>query len=176
MNANLNLDLIQAACDGDTEAVETLLLQYHPSITRFAHRYCAADDIEDAVQETLWTVYRKIGYLRTAQAFISWTFQIVRRHCYQLLTLYRESAVTIDPLLCAELLGDDDPLQQELKQDVINALKALPSAYRQVLVLRDLEGYTAPETAAQLGITLDAVKSRLQRGRAIMRKHLSQWG
>jgi RNA polymerase sigma factor (sigma-70 family) len=177
MKANPTLDLVQAACEGDTDAVETLLHQYQPSITRFAHRYCAAEDVEDAVQETLWAVYRKIGYLRTAQAFISWTFQIVRHHCYRMLAMHRQLAVVdLDPLTQAELLGEDDPLYQELKQDVVKALQALPLAYRQVLILRDLEGYTAPETSERLGITLEAVKSRLHRGRAIMRENLVHWG
>jgi RNA polymerase sigma factor (sigma-70 family) len=173
---NADLDLIQAACEGNTDSVETLLRQYQPSITRFAHRYCVADDVEDAVQETLWTVYRKIGYLRTAQAFISWTFQIVRHHCYRLLSRHREdAAINLDPLDGAELVGEDDTLHQDLRQDVIKAVQSLPLPYRQVLILRDLEGCTAPQTAERLGITVEMVKSRLHRGRTIMREKLSHW-
>src|SRR5687768_1196377 len=54
MQPACHLNLIEAACAGDTEAIERLLLEYQPSIVRFARKYCATpEDVEDAVQETL---------------------------------------------------------------------------------------------------------------------------
>ncbi|MBA3875245.1 MAG: sigma-70 family RNA polymerase sigma factor, partial [Anaerolineae bacterium] len=80
------VSLIQNAIDGNTEAIESLLLQSQPSLTRFARKFCATpDDVEDAVQESLWIIYRKINSLRTSKAFVSWIFQIVRNECYALL-------------------------------------------------------------------------------------------
>jgi RNA polymerase sigma factor (sigma-70 family) len=175
MKISLNPDLIQNATEGDADAIEELLRQCQPSVARFARRYCAADDIEDAVQETLWTLYQKIGTLRMTQAFMSWMFQVVRHHCYRLLSSHKheDSQPVIDML--SEIEDESDPLYQDLKQDVITALTRLPTAYRHILILRDLEGYSAPEVAAQLDITIDTVKSRLQRGRHLMRQMLEHW-
>ena len=129
--------------------MERVLRQYHASIKRFAQRHCAAEDIEDAVQETLWVVYRKIGYLKTAQAFISWTFQIVKHQCYRL--LHRNQPSTVCDLTL-ELSGENQWGDEDLKQDVLKALASLPFTYRQVVILRDLEGYTGAETAKCLAL------------------------
>lgn len=176
MDSNPPLDLIQMACQGDAAAIQEVLQQYHPSIVHFARRYCAASDLEDAVQETLWTVYQKIGTLRTPQAFISWTFQIVRHHCYRYLSLNRQSTEAMDQLTYLESVGEQDVLYQELKQDIVQALAKLPVAYRQIVILRDIEGYTAPEVAEMLNITVETVKSRLHRGRNELREMLAHWG
>lgn len=173
MTIQINPDLIEQATAGDADALEELLRQCQPSVARFARRYCAAEDIEDAVQETLWTLYRKIGTLRLTQAFLSWTFQVVRHHCYRLLTSGREDTkiTLLDDLDETE----DEVLYHDLKQDVVTALTRLPLVYREVVILRDLEGYTAAEVAEQLNLSVDTVKSRLRRGRALMRQMLAHW-
>jgi len=176
VRTSLDLDLIQSACEGNPDAIEEVLSRYRPSLVGFARKYCVAADIEEAVQATLWTVYQKIGYLRTARAFISWTFQIVRHYCYRLLKANEiDPSTMLDPLDVIELIGEDDTNVHELKRDVIDALQHLPFTYRQVVVLRDLEGHTAPEVAALLGVSLEAVKSRLHRGRRLMREQLAHW-
>lgn len=72
MAVELYPELIESAWQGDTEAIEQLLLQYQPALTRFAYKYCATpEDVEDAVQETLWIVYQKISSLRSTSAFVS---------------------------------------------------------------------------------------------------------
>lgn len=176
MRINLDPDLIQHATEGDTDAIEELLRQCQPSVARFARRYCASEDIEDAVQETLWTMYQKIGTLRMTQAFMSWMFQVVRHHCIRLLSSHKTELMS--PVLIevvAENEDEDYSLYQDLRQDVVSALARLPLVYREIVILRDLEGYTSPEVADRLGLTLDTVKSRLQRGRHLMRQMLAHW-
>src|SRR5215475_3122926 len=108
MKSAPDLTLIEAASKGDTEAIEQLLLQYHPTITRFAQKYCATpEDVEDAVQETLWIAAQKIGTLQVTSAFISWLFQVVRRHCFRLLKIARnENTTAISERL---QLADENP-------------------------------------------------------------------
>lgn len=55
------------------------------------------------------------------------------------------------------------------------AIAHLPMEYRQVLIMRDLEGFSGPEVAAQLGLTLETVKSRLHRARKLLRETLAFW-
>jgi RNA polymerase sigma factor (sigma-70 family) len=63
-----------------------------------------------------------------------------------------------------------------LRKDLVAAIATLPEPYRKVLILRDIDELTAPEAADQLGISTDAVKSRLHRARALLRDHLLAGG
>ncbi|MEP6988457.1 MAG: RNA polymerase sigma factor [Chloroflexota bacterium] len=173
------VSLIQNAIDGNTEAIETLLLQSQPSLTRFARKFCATpDDVEDAVQASLWIIYRKINSLRTSKAFVSWIFQIVRNECYALL---RHEKFALDHIEISKLdyldytSSTDHDLYSTLAQDLITAIEKLPPQQREILILRDIEGLTAPEVAERLHITIETVKSRLHYARATLRQLLESW-
>jgi RNA polymerase sigma factor (sigma-70 family) len=175
MNPSPDTQLINAATSGDTEAIEQLLLRYHPSVTRFAREFCATpEDVEDAVQETLWIAAQQIGTLRVASAFGSWLFKVVRHQCFRLLRLARRTGFTS---ALPEIIPSDEDTERQvaLRHDLAEALAILPPSYRQVFFLRDLEEMPASEVAAQLGITVMAVKSRLHRARAILRLSLQEW-
>jgi RNA polymerase sigma factor (sigma-70 family) len=165
--------LVEAACGGDAAAVEKLLVVCQPDLRRFARRACSnRDDAEDAVQIALWQLYRKIGALRTAAAFASWLFRIIERECYRLLHARRK-------LQALDAALDDvqqHPLPLALRKDLIAAIAALPEPYRKILILRDIDELTAPEAADQLGISIDAAKSRLHRARALVRGNLLAGG
>lgn len=163
--------LIEAARQGDAKALAELLSVCQPDLKRFARRTCTTtEDAEDAVQIALWQLYRKIGALRTVATFATWLFRIVERECYRLYRDHKSSEpleeLDIEQLLCAPLVPT------ELKLDLICALGRLSPPYREVLLLRDVHELTAPEVAAQLGLSLEAVKSRLHRARAQVRAQL----
>ena len=166
--------LVEAACGGDAAAVEKLLVVCQPDLRRFARRACSSgDDAEDAVQIALWQLYRKIGALRIAATFASWLFRIIERECYRLFHA-RAKLQALDASL-------DDVLRQEplplaLRKDLIAAIARLPEPYRKILILRDIDELTAPEAADQLGISIDAAKSRLHRARALVRDNLLAGG
>ncbi|MBC3872647.1 RNA polymerase sigma factor [Undibacterium flavidum] len=167
--------LIEAACQGDKAAISDLLTVCQPDLKRFARRTCSTtEDAEDAVQIALWQLYRKIGALRTVATFTTWLFRIVERECYR---LYRGKKATeaLD-----ELLEQDIPCEPsipiDLRLDLTRALERLTPPYREVLILRDVHELTAPEVAAQLGLSLEAVKSRLHRARTQVREQLMSSG
>ena len=164
--------LIESACAGEPEAIEQVLLQAQPAMLRFAQRYCATpQDVEDAVQEGLWIVYQKIETLHAATAFVSWVFTIVRNQCYRLLKRgrYEDNSAQWGDFIAETCAIDDD-----LRHDIARAIAKLPLSYRQVLIMRDFEGRTAPETAAALDLSLDAVKSRLRRARSLLRQEFAE--
>lgn len=166
--------LVEAACGGDAAAVEQLLVVCQPDLRRFARRACSnSADAEDAVQIALWQLYRRIGALRTATAFASWLFRIVERECYRLLR-GRDRLDELDRSI--EGVLRQEPLPLALRKDLVAAIALLPEPYRTVLILRDIDELTAPEAAGQLGISTDAVKSRLHRARALVREHLLAGG
>lgn len=162
--------LIEGACQGDAEAIQELLRQHHPALRRFARQYCATpQDVEDAVQETLWQVYQHIGTLRSAAAFVSWSFAIVRNSCYHLLKRLRRLEIDdLDDVETASCAADID-----LRQDIASAIARLPAPYREVLLMRDVEGRSTPETAAALALSSETVKSRLHRARLLLREALA---
>jgi len=169
--ARADAQLVEAARLGDSAAISELLVVCQPDLKRFARRTCSTtEDAEDAVQIALWQLYRKVGLLRCAATFTTWMFRIVERECYR---LYRTTRGT-EPL--DEVLEHDLPPAPEvpvdLRLDLGRALERLTPPYREVLILRDVHELTAPEVAAHLGLSLEAVKSRLHRARAQVREHL----
>ncbi len=163
--------LIEAARLGNAGAITELLSVCQPDLKRFARRTCStSEDAEDAVQIALWQLYRKVGLLRCAATFTTWMFRIVERECYR---LYRgkKSTEPLDEVLEREL-PHAPAVPTDLRLDLARAMERLAPPYREVLLLRDVHDLTAPEVAAQLGLSLEAVKSRLHRARAQVREHL----
>jgi RNA polymerase sigma factor (sigma-70 family) len=170
--AHLEPELLEAAKSGDRAALERLLTASQGDLRRFARRSCATrEDAEDAAQFALWQLQRKIGTLNVIAAFASWVFRIVERECRRLLRLRRKT----EPLDAADELPAA-PVPVALRHDLSAAIAALPPVYRETLILRDIEELTASEAADHLGISVDAVKSRLHRARAMLRESLAASG
>src|SRR5207244_6198960 len=77
--------LVDAARCGDEKALLSLISAAQPDVRRYAARNCRAADIDDAVQETLLLLYRRIGTLRAVTSFSAWLFAVARRACLRLL-------------------------------------------------------------------------------------------
>jgi RNA polymerase sigma factor (sigma-70 family) len=153
-------ELIEAARHGDEQALARLLDDCQPDLRRYARRNCATDDVEEAVQDALLILYRRLGALRTIATFSGWLFKIVRHACLRRLKRRRSDAL-------AE--GNEEPLYDatdvEMRVDICRLIAKLPDTYREVVILRNIEGLSAEETAGELGISIEAAKSRLHRGR-----------
>jgi RNA polymerase sigma factor (sigma-70 family) len=164
--------LLVAACAGDAAALDALLSSLQPDLKRFARRSCASsEDVEDAVQIALWKVQRSLGSLRALPALARWLFRIVERECFRLFRAMQRTA----PLTRAlEDTLASAPVPLQLRHDLVKAIAALPPDYRIVLILRDIDELSAPETARQLGLSVAAVKTRLHRARGFLRETLMQ--
>ncbi|MGV9313760.1 RNA polymerase sigma factor [Streptomyces sp. NPDC003691] len=163
--------LIAAARDGDGEAVAALVSGSHPHVRRFAHSLCATpQDAEDAAQEALIILYRKIGMLRASGALASWMFRIVRNECLRRARLLLRSP---GPVPESALPSFEEDVLRKLEAELVaRAIAALPADQRQVLIMRDVQGYSGRATAAALGLSSAAMKSRLHRARAAVRRAL----
>jgi len=161
--------LLEAARLGDTGALARLLEICQPDIRRYAYRHCLISDVDDAVQETLLIVTRRLQSLRIVAAFSGWLFQIVRRECRRL----ERRVFGLDPY-------DEEKMESWLaiqsddavRLDLINALESLPAHYLEIILLRDFEELTIRELATQLQLTGPAAKSRLHRARQLVREYL----
>jgi RNA polymerase sigma-70 factor (ECF subfamily) len=167
--------LIVRAKDGDRAALESLLQDIAPLVQRFGLRMCRHQaDAEDVLQDTLLAVARHLGEFEGRSSLTSWVFTLARTACARRRRgaknrphLPEDAALdrpasTGDP----ELAADRNELRVALEQ----ALLALPEEQREVLLLRDMEGLSAQEAAQSVGISVEALKSRLHRARASLRK------
>lgn len=162
--------VVSAAQKGDTRAIAALLDGSHPHVHRFAHTLCATpEDAEDAAQEALIVLYRKIGTLRAAAALASWMFQIVRHECIRRSRLTLRAPVT----QASQASSVEEAALAHLEVErIVAAIAALPSDQRAALVLRDIQGLSGSATAQALGLSRAAMKSRLHRARETVRTQL----
>ncbi len=82
--------LLQQARAGDRLATERLLRECQPDLRRYARRHCESADVDDAVQDALWILTRRVAAVRAAAALSSWLFQVVRRICLRLRSKSKE--------------------------------------------------------------------------------------
>ena len=161
--------VLDRARSGEPEAILLLLTRSRPELVRYAQRSCMISDVDDAVQEAMLVVSRSISLLRHPRAWSRWAFRIIRRTCHRLARAAVRVDLWGDDRIAETLARTDD---DELRLDVATAIESLPERYREVVVLRDLEGLTIGELAARLAITRAAVKGRLHRARELMREYL----
>ncbi|GAA4866423.1 RNA polymerase sigma factor [Luteimonas vadosa] len=160
---------LQAAHAGDPTALADLLARSRQDIRRYAEYHCSVNDVEDAVQEALILVSRKLSDLRSLECFASWVFRIVKRECNRMKRIGRRLAG--EPIT-DDILPGATPDAAEWRQDLASALQSLPYHYREIVLLRDLEGLSIAELGNRLGVTTMAVKARLHRARALAREYL----
>jgi RNA polymerase sigma-70 factor (ECF subfamily) len=163
--------LFAAAQAGDPVALERMLRELQPDIRRYARRQChRTTAIEDVVQEALIVLYRRLGTVRDPLAIAGWIFRVVTRLCMLPVLGLIRGAEELSERHEAEYFAKVP--KDELRIDVVRALESLPEMYREILLLRDMEQLTISESAERLGITREACKSRLHRGRALLREYL----
>jgi RNA polymerase sigma-70 factor (ECF subfamily) len=176
--------LLAAARQGDAAALEALLVRYQPHLYRFGLRMCGnQEDAGDVAQESLISMARSLRDFRGDSSVSSWLYTIARRFCIRKrrrgkFAPTREESLDTPGIDTAERLADPAPspeqtaTNRELQDALTRAIDGLALAQREVLVLRDVEGLSAPEVAKVLGISVDAVKSRLHRARVAVRQAL----
>jgi RNA polymerase sigma-70 factor (ECF subfamily) len=151
----------------------------------------ASQDAEEAAQDALWTIARKIHTFKGESALGSWIYRIAANAAYQKLRWRRRNVKEIalddvfpsldsedrhfEPMEDWSKQVDERASQAELRQVLTEAIETLPAEYRTVLVLHDVQGMPNQEIAAALGLSLPAVKSRVHRSRLLMRKRLSEY-
>lgn len=156
------VDLAQLRA-GDRAAWQQLFSAYAGRIYRWAMlRGLSSADAEELAQETLAVAWRRIGRCRAPEALTTWLYQITRR---LVANHHRKAWVR------RVLLGADTPqiAVDALPDDALTArrlLATLPADLAEVLILRDVEGYTRDEVASLLSLQPGTVASRLRRARA----------
>ena len=172
-------ELLERAQAGDTQALEALLEAQQARIYRFALKLCRNPaDAEDVLQETMLALAKGVGTLRREAALSTWLYAVARSYCLKkrrgpqatrTTSAEDDGADEVAAMPDGAPLPDEALAHKEVEQVLDAAIGALEPAAREVLLLRDVEGLSAPEVAEVLGIGVGAVKSRLHRARLAVR-------
>lgn len=178
-------DLLAAARAGDNDALERLLERHQAQVYRFGLKMCRDPEAaKDVLQETLLAMARNVRDFRGASSVSTWLYSIARSFCIKKrrkgkFAPERERSLESDVAMETAALADparapDDALEaRQVEHALEQAIRGLEPMYREVLLLRDVEGLTAAEVAEVLGISTQAVKSRLHRARLSVREHVA---
>jgi RNA polymerase sigma-70 factor (ECF subfamily) len=126
---------------------------------------------DDLTQETLLKVYRSRASLREGDRLEAWLYRIARRTLIDYYRARRPNAELPD-ILKSDSQDDVSAIRDAVLISTIRYMKELPETYRVPLELSELEDMPMPKIALHLGLSLTAVKSRVQRGRQMLKKKL----
>jgi len=171
---------------------DTLYKDHVDLMYRFAHRLCGEPEAaKDLVQETFLNAYRGFDKFRGDAQISTWLYTIASRACLRMRRRRKgapERELSLEEFIPAsdgefrlqipiEGLSPEAALQnKQLREALDAAINRLPKKYKMVLVLRDMEGLSAKEVGAIMGLNERAVKSRLHRARLFVRRELSARG
>jgi len=187
-------DLLTRLQRGDDRALAELADTFGSKIYQLAFRYLRnKEDAEEVVQDVLFKVHRKVGTFRGDSALSSWIYRITFNAAMSRLRTARYQRAQ-DEQRRAEVaentegtraerrepadwsrMADESVLRSQLRRRVLRAILALPAIYRAPVVLRDLQGMSTEEASAMLRVKDQTLKSRLHRGRLILRKQLADF-
>jgi len=188
-----NDQLLSRLQSGDERALAELADAYGTKIYQLAFRYLRnKEDAEEVTQDVLFKVYRKVGAFRGDAALSSWIYRItfnaamsrVRTAQFQrsqeddrqLASDDSESSSASQPDIADwSNMADERVLRSQLRRRVLRAILALPVIYRAPVMLRDIQGMSTEEASAMLRVKDQTLKSRLHRGRLILRKQLADF-
>lgn len=182
-------ELLARVRSGDEAALSEVLEQVQQQVYRFGMRVCShPEDAEDVLQETLLTLARRLREFRGDAALSTYIYAVARSHCIKKRRKSKFAPVHIESLDSEHLEGRErdeldvagrergDPhVALERKESwrlVADAIANLDPTYKEVLVLRDIEGLSAAEVATVVDSSVSAVKSRLHRARRALRDAL----
>jgi len=181
--------LVRAAKAGDMGAFEELVKRYDRNVFRIAqHITQNREDAEDVVQDAFLKAFSNLEQFQEQSKFYTWLVRIAvnealmklrRRRPERTVSLDQEVQTEEDSMPREVADWSPNPEQQysqaELKDILGKTIQGLPSGFRTVFVLRDVEGLSTEETAEALGLSIPAVKSRLLRARLQLRDRLSKY-
>jgi len=181
--------LIERLRAHDAAAVADLSNAYGAKIYQLAFRYLRNhEDAEEVAQDVLLKVYQKIDAFRGDAALSSWIYRITFNAAMSRLRAFKQDLPAAperpdsehhDPpakdVVDSARLADEEVHRREMRQVLVRALKDLPALYRVPVILRDVKGLTTEEASAVLHVKEQTLKSRLHRGRLMLREQLADF-
>ncbi|MEO0084792.1 MAG: sigma-70 family RNA polymerase sigma factor [candidate division WOR-3 bacterium] len=185
-------ELVKRAQNGNIEAFEELVRRYEQKVYNIAYRMLGnEEDAKDALQETFLRVFRFLKKFKAESSFYTWLYRITTNVCLTRLQNKQSRENKTESLDEPVVAEDEDEVIKEIpdyklspeqlyertrmQKLIQSAIDELPSDYRSVIILRDLQGLSNKEVSQALKLSVSAVKSRLHRGRVFLRNRLSKY-
>jgi RNA polymerase sigma-70 factor (ECF subfamily) len=170
----------------DPAACTQCVQEHSDEIYRLALRMLRdPQEAEDVVQETFLSAFRGIGSFQGRSSLRTWLFRIaynaslmrLRRSHPETLSVEATESDEDEPIELFDFsnLPEEKVLRREVHDQIETAIQSMPSRLRAVFALRELESLSTAETAEVLGLSEEAVKTRLHRGRLWLRERLSHY-
>ena len=168
---NDEINLVQAASDGDIDSFSRLCERYYPAITAIAYSQLFDRGLaEDAAQETLFVAFRDILKLKKAKHFGRWLAGICRNIASDMAKARKRERLI--PTEDCESFTSEDNKQDSHDELVRSIIARLPDKMREVIYLRYYNKMSYQEISKLLGISQEAVNGRLRRAKKIIAKEL----
>lgn len=185
IHINTDSQLIERILRGDTLLFEILIRRYNSVLYKIARAYgFNHQDAEDLLQEAHVAAYENLARFKGRAAYKTWLSKIMVNKClYALNYGYHKHETPTEiaveyPLAAGMKTNASQPeekvVNRELASILEKSLERIPSLYRTVFVLREVEGFSVAETAAVLAITPTNVKVRLNRAKALLQKEIEK--
>lgn len=174
---------------GDGDAFDLLVTRYADDVFALLYRLTSdAEEAHDLTQETFLSALKAIKSFRGESGLKTWLFRIAINHSRNRFRWWKRrkkgETVSLDETheSSSQTIGDKlesdtvDPemttISRERQQILVNALNRMPEMFRDAIVLCDIEGHSYDEIALMLDISIGTVKSRISRGREMLRQQL----
>lgn len=166
--------LVRAARDGDRVAFGQLYDQYAPTVHGILLARVPVDEVDDLVHDVFLRALPRLHTLRDPEGFGAW-LSAIARNCANDYHRHNRNELMQE-------IRDDVPEETASKRErfdadvttILSAIRSLPEAYRETLLLRLVEGMTGPEIAARTGLTAGSVRVNLYRGMQQLRQKLAE--
>jgi RNA polymerase sigma-70 factor (ECF subfamily) len=187
-------DLVARAQMSDLTALKELLDRHEARLFRLAMRFVRDEnDAREIVQDVFVTAWRKLPGFEGRAQIGSWLYRVTANASLMFLRArsrtpaFRFSSAFPDELAAKAANSNDDPGLSgpprpdehlacgELRREIQNAVDKLPDILRQVFLAREIEGHSTSQTAQSLGVSEQAIKTRLHRARAVLRENIGEY-
>jgi RNA polymerase sigma-70 factor (ECF subfamily) len=193
MRDQVECALVERLRGRDERALAELSSLYGHKIFQLAFRYVRNhEDAEEVVQDVLLKVFRKIDMFRGDSALSSWIYRITfntamsRLRRTKAMRLAEADEIEIGTMINGDMpsahdpadwtnMADESMLRSQLRARLAAAVVELPAIYREPVILRDLKGLSTEEASVKLRVKDQTLKSRLHRGRLLLREKLADF-
>jgi RNA polymerase sigma-70 factor (ECF subfamily) len=167
---------------GDLDAFSQVYDRYERQVFRYAfHILGHRDDADDIKQETFVKAYQAIGSFRSESSLQTWLLKICGNLCRDKIKSWDRRKVTYDSTLRDDILGsssaEDGPQaiveRKEMTEIIFKALRGMPAAQREIIVLHEIEDLSYEEIAAVVGCSRTSIKLRLFRARRSLKDRVA---
>jgi RNA polymerase sigma-70 factor (ECF subfamily) len=187
-------DLVARAQKSDLMALKELLNRHEVRLFRLAMRFVHDEnDAREILQDVFVTAWRKLPGFEGRSQIGSWLYRVTANASLMFLRARsRRPTFTFSNILPEEIAAeaansnheslfgepsrpDEHLANGELRREIQNAVEKLPDILRQVFLAREIEGHSTSQAAQSLGVSEQAIKTRLHRARAVLRENIGDY-